>query len=528
MTDSLEAYLRSTYFFQQSLLELCVVVGIGYFYCCGKRRRGNEEELPEGVSLHADVSDARGLVEPLVAGGTMEGSDIEGGGVGEEAQPMEKESWMEVLKSAITFLFILAQITGIFAQGKDSYPDILPCKNITIPSEGPLKPLSSCADQSIPGLERILLVPLILVNKAIGYHAFFFISGYLVPRSFDAKGGARFVSNRILSQGIPSIVFFHIFGPVWKQGVQVASLKMPLHISYLLVPVYGPMWLASWLLVFSCGYAAMKAMRPGSWTAELPGMVQMLAAAAVIGIHESVASIYGADQSLLPFAFFFSSGVAFQRNGWLSQLKDLPGGAISKIRWLTALVFTLCLYASGILIPKNYNALQASFWRGTLSVLLLIVIVHYVASIDHQRCASRVAQRAAPLARYAFFMAPIATSMAQWSLFALYFAGDNVSTINPESADVFDRFRATVSIQASSGGFLGDGWFEMLWSWLFMVAVTYGLVWLLASAASMAWATARSRKIMLALCILQQITVFIVIHVRARSDPSSAPTPSSS
>ena len=78
MTDSLEAYLRSTYFFQQSLLELCIVVGIGYFYCCGKRRRGNEEELPEGVSLHADVSDAHGLVEPLVAGGAMEGSDIEG------------------------------------------------------------------------------------------------------------------------------------------------------------------------------------------------------------------------------------------------------------------------------------------------------------------------------------------------------------------------------------------------------------------------------------------------------------------
>ena len=35
---------------------------------------------------------------------------------------------------------------------------------------------------------------------------------------------------------------------------------------------------ASWLLVFSCGYAAMKAMRPGSWTERVTRMIQILAA----------------------------------------------------------------------------------------------------------------------------------------------------------------------------------------------------------------------------------------------------------
>jgi glucans biosynthesis protein C len=42
----------------------------------------------------------------------------------------------------------------------------------------------------------------------------FFLAGYFVPRAFEAKGATRFLRDRAIRLGIPTLVFMLIIHPV--------------------------------------------------------------------------------------------------------------------------------------------------------------------------------------------------------------------------------------------------------------------------------------------------------------------------
>jgi glucan biosynthesis protein C len=101
---------------------------------------------------------------------------------------------------------------------------------------------------------------------------FFFLSGCFTPGSYDRKGPGRFLRDRLIRLGIPTIAFMFVLGPIASIGIW----QMPSSLTGITTPLtwqnypgligIGPLWFALMLLVFDLGYAALRlaARRPAA------------------------------------------------------------------------------------------------------------------------------------------------------------------------------------------------------------------------------------------------------------------------
>src|SRR5580704_12448731 len=60
----------------------------------------------------------------------------------------------------------------------------------------------------------IPMVVLITINQSFFMGFFFFLSAYFIPSSYNKKGAARFVKDRLLRLGIPLVFYSFIFSPL--------------------------------------------------------------------------------------------------------------------------------------------------------------------------------------------------------------------------------------------------------------------------------------------------------------------------
>jgi fucose 4-O-acetylase-like acetyltransferase len=60
----------------------------------------------------------------------------------------------------------------------------------------------------------IPMLLLVTINQSFFMGFFFFLSAYFIPGSYDRKGAARFVRDRLLRLGIPLIFYSLILSPV--------------------------------------------------------------------------------------------------------------------------------------------------------------------------------------------------------------------------------------------------------------------------------------------------------------------------
>ncbi len=106
-----------------------------------------------------------------------------------------------------------------------------------------------------------------LVNQAWFMGAFFFLSGYFTPGSFDRKGAGSFLKERLLRLGIPLILFIFVLNPIAELGFYLMPASMtgitdsPTLQDYPNRIGLGPLWFVLMLLIFSFGYAAWRWLR---------------------------------------------------------------------------------------------------------------------------------------------------------------------------------------------------------------------------------------------------------------------------
>jgi len=92
----------------------------------------------------------------------------------------------------------------------------------------------------------------------------FLIAGYLVPSAYDKKGFNRFLKDRLLRLGIPTLFYMLLIDPSINLFLNKISLsKIPslyLHyiISFEFISGSGPLWFAFTLLIFSFLYALIR------------------------------------------------------------------------------------------------------------------------------------------------------------------------------------------------------------------------------------------------------------------------------
>src|SRR5689334_16615304 len=83
------------------------------------------------------------------------------------------------------------------------------------------------------------LTVFLMVNQAWFMGAFFLLSGYFTPGSFDRKGSRAFLRDRLIRLGIPLVVFYFVLNPILGHGAFGS----------------GPLWFVLALLVFDASYA---------------------------------------------------------------------------------------------------------------------------------------------------------------------------------------------------------------------------------------------------------------------------------
>jgi hypothetical protein len=193
----------------------------------------------------------------------------------------------------------------------------------------------------------------------------FFLAGVFVPGSYDRKGAASFLGERLWRLGAPTLLFVAVIGPVTEYFIagswrtrNTFTDEMILYVTRLrFLSGTGPLWFCVALLVFSAVYAFYRRARPlppAKAEAGLPtasGVVSVLlamtAATFLVRIVQPVGTaIYNMQLCFFAsYAILFALGIAAGRGRWLERVSDRFAWtvaalclALAAMAWLPLLV----------------------------------------------------------------------------------------------------------------------------------------------------------------------------------------------
>ncbi|HCN82617.1 MAG TPA: hypothetical protein DIT07_03220, partial [Sphingobacteriaceae bacterium] len=219
---------------------------------------------------------------------------------------------------------------------------------------------------SLPGAILPMTI-LVAVNQAFFMGFFFFLSALFVPSSYDKKGAAKFVSDRLIRLGIPLLFYSFILSPFlnyiiyyWAEGHHVTYLQYlgdyPDWISF------GVLWFVLALLMFTLFYALYRKIsnqiiKP----VKMPTVSRILLFATGIGVITFVVRVFypigfvidplGFQPGHFPqYIAMFILGLIASRSKWLNDADYKMGKRMRKIGlYVIFLGFLLFVLARGIL-----------------------------------------------------------------------------------------------------------------------------------------------------------------------------------
>jgi glucan biosynthesis protein C len=253
-------------------------------------------------------------------------------------------------------------------------------------------------------LAFLVLLVFILINQSWFMGAFFLISGYFTPGSFDRKGLGAFLKDRLLRLGIPLVAFLFVFNPI----ALIGYYQMPTSLSGITSPLswqkyprmigMGPLWFVAMLLIFDLGYAAWRTAtrkRPGQPVGSPPGFlaiavfVMMLALTSylvriILPLGKFVAGF--PTLGYLPqYLSFFVLGTIASRGNWFRTIPGKTGkfGLIIAIAAtmlllpiaLTGLSPRLTAAANNIVGNGHWQSAVYALWDSTMSVGMCLGLI---------------------------------------------------------------------------------------------------------------------------------------------------------
>lgn len=187
-------------------------------------------------------------------------------------------------------------------------------------------------------LSSILLVLFCTTNQAYFMGFFFLLAGYFTPGSLERKGYGKFLQDRSIRLGIPTLAFGLFLGPLTVGMVHYAQgdgfwnciRSLWRHKEF----ISGPMWFAEALLAFTLVFTLtrwMRGLRPGGPAvappapSPVPGRSAWFAGALVVGASAlALRQVFPIGISLFGYwaiyVFLFVVGIRARRRNWLAQL----------------------------------------------------------------------------------------------------------------------------------------------------------------------------------------------------------------
>jgi glucan biosynthesis protein C len=240
----------------------------------------------------------------------------------------------------------------------------------------------------------------------------FLVAGFFAAPSYDRKGFARFVRDRCVRLGVPTVLYMMIIGPLtqyflshsWGTGSFARQWFLHLRDGKVLSET-GPMWFAAVLLVFSLLYACFRAA--AGFAVEFEGalpsgkviggfIVSMACATFIVRIFipEDVAVLNVHPGDLPQYILMFSAGIVAHRHRWLESLSTRSGMGLALGLLVPSLALFVILLAHGGAVRGdtslyagglNFVSFGKSVWESLVCVgASLAIVVGYRRAFNRQ------------------------------------------------------------------------------------------------------------------------------------------------
>ncbi|MGO8699344.1 MAG: acyltransferase family protein [Limisphaerales bacterium] len=214
----------------------------------------------------------------------------------------------------------------------------------------------------------------------------FLIAGYFVPGAFDRKGLGRFVRDRAIRLGVPTLLYMlmiHPFIVYWllrnfghPELPSLTAAYGPYISRGRFLGSSGPMWFALALLLFSIGYGLLRGTsqsRPKTDSpAPLPAHGQVIGLIVVMGLCTFlVRTVQPTGTSVMNFQLcyfsqyilLFAVGILAWRRNWLARIPSEFGLHWFGLAWTVGLFAWFGLIAA-ILVTRTEAKLAGGFtWQ---------------------------------------------------------------------------------------------------------------------------------------------------------------------
>jgi glucan biosynthesis protein C len=264
------------------------------------------------------------------------------------------------------------------------------------------------------------------VNHAYFMGLFLLVSAYFVPGSYDRKGAARFLKDRLVRLGIPLVVYSWVLRPplIYAGLVNYGDLRLPFPGWYFqqYFKEYGligggPLWFIEALLIFSILYALWRMLIPScpaapARQAGFPRNGSIALFALLIGVTSFLVRLWFPSDTVyqplnLQLADFpqyvtlFIVGLVAYRRDWLVRLPERTGRV-----WLAVGAFLILLYPpiailGGAIVDVtpfkggwHWQALLAAQWQSFLCLSMCVSVIYlFQRRLDRQGALGRFLSR---------------------------------------------------------------------------------------------------------------------------------------
>ncbi len=164
---------------------------------------------------------------------------------------------------------------------------------------------------------------------------FFLLGGYFTPKSYDRKGGGRFLKERLVRIGIPLLLYYVLISPLLVSVVTIFTAQ-PFSTNPFSYLLWGPMWYLAVLLIFTAGYALWRQITKSDWIQRripkelaIPRYIYLLLLAIGLGALTYLVRIVSPiDQfpfgipvaQIIQYILMFTVGVIAVRYQWFDKM----------------------------------------------------------------------------------------------------------------------------------------------------------------------------------------------------------------
>jgi len=244
---------------------------------------------------------------------------------------------------------------------------------------------------------------LAIINQSFFMGLFFFLSAYFIPGSYNKKGAARFVKDRLLRLGVPLVFYSFILSPVLIYLVYYFGERH--HISFIQFLGgfhdwinFGVLWFVAALLLFTFVYVLWRVVgkKHQSKPVTAPSSAMILWFAAAVGIISFLVRIvFPIGWILNPVGFqlaYFSQYVALfllglvaYKNKWLETFTYQKGKRFA--RYAPRLLLFLLVISVIQKLAKtpqawltgglHWQQLLYSVWEQLLGFSIIVALLTY-------------------------------------------------------------------------------------------------------------------------------------------------------